>query len=229
MRGFTWRLLERFYCWEQLSRGSCRLCMDVLLLLVLGWCGAAPRINSWSHAASVMRKTIMGDASPSFRGLWWRLWRASEQRHFSGAADFPHYLVVSTQRAEPGGIMLPHVCTRVNCCDWSSLPHMLLQPWYQLLSMPRNMARAHTFAGGSLLIVFVLRWQSASAAPPPQWCFPVHPCVGGIFLLGEPWSNACCQSHRSNVLISQVFISSHIPNGTHGINVKICMEITWKT
>lgn len=41
----------------------------------------------------------------------------------------------------------------------------------------RNMTRTLTFAGGSLLIVFVLRWQF----PSPQWCFPVHPrvCVCG--------------------------------------------------
>lgn len=122
-----------------------------------------------------------------------------------------------------------HVATRVraNCSGRRSHPHMQLQPWYQLLSTRGNMARAHTFAGGSLFNVFVLWWQSASAAP--RWCFPVHPRVGGIFLLGEPWSNASCQSHRSSVPISQVFISAHIPNGTHGINVKICMEITRKT
>lgn len=116
-----------------------------------------------------------------------------------------------------------HVCTRVqvNCSDWSThrdtnscprqgtwLPHTLLLVdhfWYNLC------------CDGSWLL------------RPPQWCFPVHPCVGGIFLLSEPWTNTSCRSHCSNVLLSWVFISTHIPNGTHGINVKICMEITWKT
>lgn len=113
---------------------------------------------------------------------------------------------------------------QVSCRDGSSRPRMLRWPLYQLLPDRKKTTCACFFAGRSL-------WEYLCCEGSPLLCpcIPVHPCVGGIFLLGEPWSNASCESQHSNVLSSRVFICAHNPNGKRRTNVKICMEITWKS